>query len=91
VRLRLAGLLVEDPESAPIIREAGFYAVTAVELDEPGALTARINLKLSDNARFQDRPGACKLVATAVFRGDRAMAAPSGVPRPIAGAAVLKR
>ena len=47
----------------------------AVELDEPGALTALINLKLSDNAQFQDKPGACKLIETAVSRGDQAMAA----------------
>jgi hypothetical protein len=38
-------------------------------------LTAPINLKLSDNAQFQDQPGACKLVETAVSRGDQAMAA----------------
>jgi hypothetical protein len=47
----------------------------AVDLDEPGALTALINLKLSANAQFQDKPGACKLIETAVSRGDQAMAA----------------
>jgi len=38
----------------------------------PGA--ALINLKLSGNARFQDKAGACKLIETAVSRGDQAMA-----------------
>jgi len=31
-------------------------------------------LKLSANAQFQDRPGACKLIETAVSRGDQTMA-----------------
>jgi len=38
----------------------------------PGATL--INLKLSGNARFQDKAGACKLIETAVSRGDQAMA-----------------
>ena len=33
-----------------------------------------IELKLSANAQFQDRPGACKLIETAVSRGDQTMA-----------------
>jgi hypothetical protein len=41
--------------------------------DEPGAMTALINLKLSDNVQFQDRPGACKLIETAASRGDQAV------------------
>ena len=46
----------------------------AGELDEPGAMTALIDLKLSANTQFQDRPGACKLVEkTAVSRGDQTM------------------
>jgi hypothetical protein len=32
------------------------------------------NLKLSANARFQDKAGACKLIETAVARGDPSMA-----------------
>jgi hypothetical protein len=32
-----------------------------------------IDLKLSQNARFQDRPGACKLIGTAAGRGDQTM------------------
>ena len=40
-------------------------------LRRPGA--ALINLKLSGNARFQDKAGACKLIETAVSRGDQAM------------------
>jgi len=52
----------------------GLEAVEAAELDEPGAMKAVIELKLSANAQFQDRPGACKLIETAVGRGDRFMA-----------------
>jgi hypothetical protein len=33
-----------------------------------------IELKLSANAQFQDRPGACKLIETPVSRGDQSMA-----------------
>ncbi|WP_156795859.1 hypothetical protein [Bradyrhizobium icense] len=43
-------------------------------MSEPGAMAALIKLKLSANARFQDRPGACKLIEPAVSRGDRTMA-----------------
>jgi hypothetical protein len=32
------------------------------------------NLKLSANAQFQDKAGACKLIETAVARGDPSMA-----------------
>ena len=51
-----------------------YDAVEAAELDEPGAMAAPIELKLSANAQFQDRPGACKLIETAVSRGDQTMA-----------------
>ena len=54
--------------------DALYYAMEAAELDEPGAMAALIELKLSDNAQFRDLPGACKLMQTAVARGDRAMA-----------------
>ena len=37
-------------------------------------MAALIELKLSANAQFQDRPGACKLIETAVGRGDQTMA-----------------
>jgi len=36
-------------------------------------MVALIDLDLSQNARFQDRRGACKLIATAVGRGDQTM------------------
>jgi hypothetical protein len=52
-----------------------YYAMEAAELDEPGAAAALIELKLSDNAQFRDPPGACKLMETAIARGDQAMAA----------------
>ena len=68
-------LLAEFPE----VRVNGaksvlYYAVEAAELGEPGAMAALIELKLSANAQFQDRPGACKLIETAVSRGDQTMA-----------------
>jgi len=37
----------------------------AAELGEPGAMAALVALKLSQNAQFHDRPGACKLIETA--------------------------
>jgi hypothetical protein len=37
-------------------------------------MAAPIALKPSDNAQFQDRPGACKLIETAVSRGNQTMA-----------------
>jgi hypothetical protein len=40
---------------------------------EHGTMTALIELKLSPNSQFQDRPGACKLIETAVSRGDQTM------------------
>jgi hypothetical protein len=40
-------------------------------------MAAPIELKLSQNARFQDKPGACRLIETAVDRGDQTM-----TPRP---------
>ena len=38
------------------------------------AVANLIELKLPANAQFQDRPGACKLIETAVSRGDQSMA-----------------
>lgn len=71
-RMQVLRLLAEYPEtrvSHP--RQTLYYAVEAAELDEPGAMKLLIDLKLSANAQFQDRPGACKLIETAVSRGDR--------------------
>jgi hypothetical protein len=45
----------------------------AAELDEPGAIAALIGPKLSQTPQFHDRPGACKLIETAVSRGDQTM------------------
>jgi TPR repeat protein len=49
-----------------------YDATEAAELDEPGAMTNLIDLKLSQNPQFQDRPGGCKLIETAAKRGDQA-------------------
>ncbi|MGY2909252.1 hypothetical protein [Bradyrhizobium sp. URHC0002] len=68
-------LLAEFPEVRVNGAKSVFYdAVEAAELDEPGAMAALIELKLSANAQFQDRPGACKLIEMAVSRGDQTMA-----------------
>ena len=66
-RMQVLRLLAEFPE----VRVNG---AKSAELDEPGAMAALIDLKLSQNAQFQDRPGACKLIETAVSRGDQTMA-----------------
>ena len=68
-------LLAEFPEVRVNGAKSVLYdAVEAAELDEPGAMAVLIELKLSANAQFQDRPGACKLIETAVSRGDQTMA-----------------
>jgi hypothetical protein len=71
-RMRVVRLLAEYPEARDSHPKSTlYYAMEAVELDEPGAMAALIELKLSANAQFQDRPGACKLIETAVSRGDQ--------------------
>jgi len=74
-RMLVVRLLAEYPETR-VSHPKGtlYYAVEAAELDEPGAMKAVIDLKLSANAQFQDRAGACKLIETAVSRGDQGMA-----------------
>ena len=74
-RMQVVRLLAEYPETRVSHPKRTLYdAVQAAELDEPGAMKALIELKLSANAQFQDRPGACKLIETAVSRGDPSMA-----------------
>ena len=74
-RLQVLRILAANPEARETHPKGTLYdAVEAAELDEPGAMTALIELKLSRNAQFQDRPGACKLIETAVSRGDQTMA-----------------
>ena len=73
-RLQVLRLLAENPEVRVNYPKRVLYdAVQAAELDEPGAMKALIDLKLSANTQFQDRPGACKLIETAVSRGDQTM------------------
>ncbi|MGE9010409.1 hypothetical protein ACO2JO_17620 [Leptospira interrogans] len=73
-RIEVVRILAGNPEVR--IKNAKhllYFATEAAELDEPGATAALIDLKLSKNGQFQDRPGACKLIETAVSRGDRSM------------------
>jgi TPR repeat protein len=73
-RLQVLQLLAANPDvRVKYPRNLLYGAVEAAELDEPGAITALIALKLSPNAQFQDKPGACKLIETAVNRGDQSM------------------
>jgi TPR repeat protein len=74
-RIEVLKILAANPEvreDRP--KDTLYYAMEAAELDEPGATTALIELKLSDNAQFRDPPGACKLIETAIARGDQTMA-----------------
>jgi hypothetical protein len=45
----------------------------AAGLNEPGAMATLIDLKLSHNSQFRDKPGGCTLVETAVKRGDESI------------------
>jgi len=72
--MQVVRLLAEYPQTRVSHPKITLYkAVEAAELDEPGAMAALIELKLSANAQFQDRPGACKLIETAVSRGDQSL------------------
>jgi hypothetical protein len=74
-RLQVLRLLAANPEVRVEYPKSVLYnAIEAAELDEPGAMTALIELKLSRNPQFQDKPGACKLIETAAGRGDQSMA-----------------
>ncbi len=69
-RLRLQRLLIDNP-GVRIERPDGvlYDAMTAMELDEPGATAMLISLKLSQHPQFRDPAGGCKLLATAAQRG----------------------
>ena len=74
LRLHVLRLLAANPDvrvNDP--KDVLYSAAMAAELDEPGALALLVDLKLSGNAQFQDRPGACKLIETAAGRGDQTM------------------
>lgn len=74
-RTEVLKILAANPEvrvNRP--KDTLYSAMEAAELDEPGAMAALIELKLSDNAQFRDPAGACKLLETATARGDQTMA-----------------
>ncbi len=74
-RQQVLRLLAENPDvRARNPERVLYFAVEAAELDEPGAMTALIDLKLSENPQFQDRPGACKLIEMAAKWGDQTAA-----------------
>jgi TPR repeat protein len=71
-QLQVVQLLAANP-SVRIERpeQLLYHAVEAAELDEPGAMAALINLKLSQHPQFRDRQGGCKLLQAAATRGDQ--------------------
>jgi TPR repeat protein len=74
-RTEVLKILAANPEVRINRPNATLYdAMEAAELDEPGATAALIELKLSDNAQFRDPAGACKLLGTALARGDQSVA-----------------
>jgi TPR repeat protein len=74
-RTEVLRILAANPEvRVDRPKDTLYSAMEAAELDEPGAMAALIELKLSDNAQFRDPAGACKLLETAVSRGDQSMA-----------------
>jgi TPR repeat protein len=70
-RLQLMALLAARPEQTITYPEDILYDATeAIELGEPGAVDALINLKLSRSAQFSDKPGGCALAQVAAKNGD---------------------
>lgn len=72
---QLLELLASNP-TVSLVNPGGFLydATEAAELDEPGAITALINLKLSQSAQFADRTGGCALAARYAKDGNAAAA-----------------
>ena len=74
-RLQLLRLLAGNPDLTIDYPGSILYDATeAAELGEPGALMALIDLKLSQNAQFRDKPGGCALAERAAKSGDEAAA-----------------
>jgi hypothetical protein len=74
-RLRLMAWLAANPKQTITYPEGLLYDATeAVELGEPGAVDALINLKLSRSAQFGDKPGGCALAQVAAQNGNEAAA-----------------
>jgi TPR repeat protein len=72
-RLQEVQLLAANPD-VQVERPVAvlFDAMEAAELDEPGAKTALIDLKLSPHPQFSDKHGGCKLLETVAASGDQA-------------------
>jgi TPR repeat protein len=74
-RLQLLKLLADNPDLTIDYPASILYDATeAAELGEPGAATALIDLKLSQNAQFRDKAGGCALAERAAKSGDEAAA-----------------
>jgi hypothetical protein len=71
----LLQLLADNPDLTIDYPGSILYDATeAAELGEPGAVMALIDLKLSQNAQFRDKPGGCALAERAAKSGDEAAA-----------------
>ena len=74
-RLEVMRLLAANPGVTVSYPGGLLYDATeAIELGEPGAMAALIELKLSGHVQFGDKAGGCALVAKAANSGDPAAA-----------------
>lgn len=70
LRLLLAKILSEHPVSIAHPQGLLTSLTEATDVNEPGARAALIDLKLSANPQFADKPGGCELVQQALAAGD---------------------
>ena len=90
-RLELIRALVANPQ-VPLDYPDGFLydATVAAELDEPGALAALVDLKLSRHVQFADKPGGCALLEQAAKSGDPHRCQPRRGVREVSSIAALR-
>lgn len=72
LRLLLVKILTENPVKLGYSQSLLTAMSEAVEVDEPGALAALIDLKLSASPQFGDKAGGCALVQRALATGNAA-------------------
>lgn len=72
LRLLLVKILTENPVRLSYSQSLLTAMNEAIDVDEPGALSALIDLKLSANPQFGDKAGGCALVRHALAAGNAA-------------------
>lgn len=72
LRLLLAKILSENPVSISNPQGLVTSLTEASDVNEPGARSALIDLKMSANPQFADKTGGCELVLQALAAGDEA-------------------